>query len=240
MPTFTHGSAAKLFWHLVDVTTFFKSATVDASKDTAETSAFGSTAKSYIGGLQDGTISAEGMFEATATSGEHAALSAALSAAEPIIVFLPEGDTVGKAGDAITGPQTAYTITSAVDDVNQVSADAQASHGVERVISLKAMGSQSAGTTNQASVDNAASSATGLAGFVVVPSVTAGNAVVKIQHSTDDSSWSDLITFTTATGATNQRSYVAGTVNRYLRATAAVTTGPATFHVCATRTPLSI
>ena len=59
-------------------------------------------------------------------------------------------------------------------------------------------------------------------------------ATVKIQHSTDASSWADLITFTAFTGATWERKAVANgtTVNRYVRAVTDVTgTGTTTFLV---------
>ena len=47
-----------------------------------------------------------------------------------------------------------------------------------------------------------------------------GTLTVKIQHSTNNSTWSDLATFTAATAATSERIIVAPatTVNRYLRA----------------------
>ena len=75
-----------------------------------------------------------------------------------------------------------------------------------------------------ASVDNSASSANGGFGILHVPtnSVSGGTTTIKIQHSANDSTWADLISFT-AVGAstkTSQLSAVSGTVNRYLRATA--------------------
>jgi hypothetical protein len=42
---------------------------------------------------------------------------------------------------------------------------------------------------------------------------------VKIQHSTDNVTFADLITFTQATDVTSQRISVTGTVNRYTRET---------------------
>lgn len=69
---------------------------------------------------------------------------------------------------------------------------------------------------NGASLDNAASSASGGRGTIHVTACT-GTWTIKVQDSTNDSVWTDLITFTAATGATSQTVEVSGTVKRYLR-----------------------
>lgn len=74
------------------------------------------------------------------------------------------------------------------------------------------------GTGTGASVDNAASSANGGRGNLHVIAVS-GTWTLKVQHSTDDSVWADLVTFTSATSIFGETKEVAGTVNRYLRAT---------------------
>jgi hypothetical protein len=65
-----------------------------------------------------------------------------------------------------------------------------------------------------------ASSPSGGAGYLQVGALVLGgytNLVVKIRHSTNNSSFTDLITFTAVTASyTAQRIAVAGTVNRYL------------------------
>ena len=57
------------------------------------------------------------------------------------------------------------------------------------------------------------------------PAGTSREVVGKIQHSTDNSSWADLATFTTVTAVTSQQVVVAAatTVNRYTRALATIT-----------------
>lgn len=80
------------------------------------------------------------------------------------------------------------------------------------------------------SLDNASSSASGGVAYFQALDVTGtpGSLVGKVAHSTDDSSWADLITFTSHTTdlatTAGQRSTVSGTVNRYLRAAWTVTT----------------
>lgn len=75
---------------------------------------------------------------------------------------------------------------------------------------------------NGTSLDNGASSPAGLAAVINHFSVTSVAGVTYvIQHSTDNSSWSTLLTFTTvpvtATAGYGERKTVTGTVNRYLR-----------------------
>jgi hypothetical protein len=84
---------------------------------------------------------------------------------------------------------------------------------------------------NFTSVDNAASSAFGAVGFLHVVAFTGTTATVKIQHSTDNSAFSDLITFAAATGITSEKKTVAGTINRYARVNLAGTFSSITFVV---------
>lgn len=81
------------------------------------------------------------------------------------------------------------------------------------------------------SLDNATSSSSGAVGYFQGLSVTGtpGSLTGKIAHSTDNSTFADLITFTahtTALAATTagQRSTVTGTVNRYTRAAWTIST----------------
>jgi hypothetical protein len=62
MPTFVHGKGTGVLLDEFDLSTYFNSADMSRTTDTAETTAFGSTSKSYIVGLSDGTLSLSGMF----------------------------------------------------------------------------------------------------------------------------------------------------------------------------------
>lgn len=71
------------------------------------------------------------------------------------------------------------------------------------------------GSGTSTSVDNGALSSNGGRVTIHVTAIT-GSATVKAQHSVDNSTWVDLVTFTcTVIGA--QTTTVTGTVNRYLR-----------------------
>lgn len=79
--------------------------------------------------------------------------------------------------------------------------------------------------TNGTTVDQSAGTSSGGAGYVQVTAFSGfSQAVITIEHSTDGSSWSTLLTFATVTSApTAERVTVSGTVNRYVRAVIDVT-----------------
>lgn len=85
---------------------------------------------------------------------------------------------------------------------------------------LSADTGSSGNTQGGNAVDNAASSANGGAGYLECTALTLGgytSVTLKIRHSTDNSTYADLITFTNVTAApAKERLTVAGTVNRYL------------------------
>jgi hypothetical protein len=87
-------------------------------------------------------------------------------------------------------------------------------------------------TANGTALDNAASSANGGRGTIHVTAV-AGTPTfdVKIQHSTDNSVWADLITFTQVTAIGAETLEVTGTVNRYLRVVTTKTSGTSITYV---------
>ena len=69
MPTFRHGKNINVFIDQYDFSTYFNDVSASTSVDTAETSAFGTSAKTYVVGHRDGTVSLGGMFESTASTG---------------------------------------------------------------------------------------------------------------------------------------------------------------------------
>jgi hypothetical protein len=136
---------------------------------------------------------------------------------------------------------TSYEVSSAIADIVQASAEFQSTDAVEHGVILSSGATVSA-TGNGTGVDNTLATSNGGAGFLSVPVNTRnGNITVKIQHSADNSTFADLITFTvvSSTTKTSQRVEVASgtTVNRYLRVnyTVAGSTGSATPVVAFTR-----
>ena len=83
-------------------------------------------------------------------------------------------------------------------------------------------------TTNKSSFDYGASSSNGAHANIHIISA-GGSWVFKVQHSTNDADWSDLITFVVTGSALNSETGLAtGTINRYVRFQATRTSGTCT------------
>ena len=232
MPTFAHGKNVNVFINEFDFSTYFNDVSATSTVETSEVSAFGSSAKEYIVGLLDGTVSLSGMFDGTATGTDVVFSTVLGSTTKQNVIVAPSGHSNGATAIVLEADDTSYEVSGAVADVVQTSAEFQSSDGVEHGKILSS-GAAISATGNGTSVDNAASSANGGVGFVSVPTNTRnGNITVKVQQSADNSTFTDLITFTvvTSTQKTFQRAEVTGTVARYLRVnyTVAGSTGSAT------------
>lgn len=249
MPTFVHGKGTSVLLDEFDLSSYFNSADVSHSIETAETTSFGASSKSYITGLRDGTLSLSGMWAAD-TDGSDEELSAILgSATTPLVTVLYDSGTIGNRATVAKAHSTSYAMSSPVADVVTITADFNAStDGTTNVKLSIAQGVQlTTGSSiafgalgNLASVDNSASSANGgMANLHVTANTLDDAATIKVQHSADNSTFADLITFSsvTAATATTEQKAVSGTVNRYLRATASssATSGSITFHIAFAR-----
>lgn len=222
MPTFRHGKNTITAVGAYDLSTFFTSASTMNNVDVVDSTTFGSANKSYVVGQKEGTVSFEGLW--TGVAGEvDAVLIAALANDTPTVVTVgTEGAGIGRRAKLLHANETSYEVSSAIGDLVSISAEAQATEGLDGGVLLAAQQSVT-GTVNNTSVDNAASSANGgVAHLHVTANTRDGAATMKVQHSSDNSTWVDLVTFTntTASTVTSQRVVVAAgtTVNRYLRA----------------------
>ena len=249
MPTFIHGKNTAVYIDEFDLSSYFNDVSVTLDNDTAETTAFGDTNKSFILGTRGGTLSMSGMWAAD-TDGSDEELQALLgNATTPILTVRQGAAAIGSRAIIAQANETNYAISNPVADVSTISADFECTpNQVSNLTFALAGGVQlTAGASiahgslgNLSSVDNAASSANGGAGTLHVPTNTVGgNTTIKIQHSANNSTWADLISFTVvgSSAKTSEIKAVSGTVNRYLRATASTagSSGSITFMVAFAR-----
>jgi predicted secreted protein len=134
MPTFRHGKSTvfkvdNAAGTLTDISNTLTDVSFPQSVETAETTSFGSSAKTYIVGLSDSTISVSGNFDATVD----AHLAAILGQAATVsFEYGPEGSTAGQVkytGEAIL---TSYEKSGAVGDVVTYSTELQVTGAVTR------------------------------------------------------------------------------------------------------------
>lgn len=237
---FGHGSKAKIYIAGADLSSAFSSVSVSRQRDTAETSGLGATAKAYISGLSDATVSAEGMYEA-GTGLEDTVVNSVLGSADKsAFILASQGDTT--TGDpALVGKidTSSYEISSPVDGVVAVTLEFQTSDGA---VSGKMLAPSAARTTsaNGTAVDNTASTANGQIAVLQVFAIsgTGPSLTVGVEHSADNITYVSLGNFTAVTSGTSAQTIAtSGTVNRYCRATWTITgTSPsATFAVACGR-----
>lgn len=222
MPTFRHGKNTVVLIDQYDLSGYYKESTTSRSVETSDTTAFGNSAKTYISGLKDGTMNLSGMFDGS-TGAVDEIMAAALGGADNTVTVQLEGNVVGTIAHMLATQETSYEVSSPVGDVVSVTSQLQADGGLEsgRVLAPATVVT-TATTTNGTAVDNAAATTNGgVAHAHVTANANNGTTTIKVQHSTDNSTWVDLVTFTTVatTIKTSRRVEVASgtTVNRYLR-----------------------
>lgn len=217
---FLSGKATSFLFGQYDLSTFLNTSDIDRTLAALDTTTYGAagSSKTYIAGLQDGKVSAGGLFDGSAT-GIDTTLQPILAAGTiaPLTFTALGVAATGNAAKIIQAECTDYKVTSPVAGVVSLSATWQPSGGVWQGVIIEPTSIKTNAGNSAASVDNTTSSANGGVANLHVTAVTSGTATAKIQHSTDNSTWADLITFTATTAAGAQQSNVTGTVNRYTR-----------------------
>lgn len=234
----SHGKNTSVLYGAYDLSAYFNSMKVGTKVPMAATTTFQAAAETYLPGIKDGTVSLSGLFDGAAGAVDEV-LTAALAGSDQVFTGAVDLAAIGKRCRMAAAQSSAYDVDDSISDAVQVSLDIQANGGVDYGLILHALGSVSA-TANDTSQDNAAASSNGgVAHLHVVTNTRNGTLVAKVQHSTDNSSWADLITFTTVTSSTTaaERIAVTGTVNRYVRAqyTIAGSTGAMSFQMAFAR-----
>jgi hypothetical protein len=134
MPTFRHGKSTVFKVDnsggtLTDISNTLTDVSFPQSVDTAETSAFGDSSKTYVVGLKDSTLSISGNFDATVDAHLAGILGQAASVS---FEYGPEGSSspnVKYTGECIL---TSYEKSGAIGDVVTYSAEFQVTGAVTR------------------------------------------------------------------------------------------------------------
>lgn len=213
---FKHGKDTKVFINAVDFSSYFNNIDANRSADVAESTTFGNDNKTFIVGAKDGTLSIGGFFDATAD----ATLQPLLGGADCVIAYgidgldATDGTTFGK------GNINNYGVSSPVGDIVASTIDFQADSGLYNGTVLESATHTT--TASGTARDNTVATGNGGGAFLIVSakSGTSPTLDAKIQHSADNTTYVDLVTFTQATTTTAEVKTVAAgtTVNRYLKA----------------------
>lgn len=126
---FSHGKVATLSVNAVGLTGYLSDVAMSRDFDTAETSVLGSTDKSYVPGLRDGTFSCSGMLDPT--------FDAALDAMTGLIiafVYRPQGAGTGLTEYSGNCILTSYNIKTGIGDMAAVDAEFQRTGTLTRTV----------------------------------------------------------------------------------------------------------
>jgi hypothetical protein len=228
--SFVHSKASRVFLNAVHQSAQITGYSVQGSRAYGDTTALADEGNRYTPGLRSGSLTVNGNFNADA-----AALDVTFQAAmgtdnSALWTVCPNGYALGSPCFIVNSDPQGYDITASVADTVTVALDSMPDDGVDRGIVLHTLEAETS-DTNETSVDNSAATSNGGAASLHVTAYSGlTSAALKVQHSTDNSVWVDLVTFTSVTATTYEHKTVTGTVNRYLRATTDVTgTGSVTF-----------
>tara|TARA_R110000824_G_scaffold135553_1_gene298847 strand:- start:5546 stop:6271 length:726 start_codon:yes stop_codon:yes gene_type:complete len=187
-----------------------------------ETTPLNAAAATRMTGLADGGVTVNGYFD-NADNKIHATFtsnSGKLPTADQV-VLIPFNSAVGDPAIGISAKQADYTVNRSPGSAMTVSSTFTGNGmGGEFGAMLTAHDDTHASASNGTAVDNAASSASGGSGYLQIMSLASGSVIIKIQESANNSTWTDLMTFSTVAAAgapTAERLTMSGTVARYLR-----------------------
>ena len=116
---------------LTDLSAYVNDISLPQTVETAETTAFGATNKTYIVGLKDSTISVSGMFDPTFDAHIQAVLGQSATLGFKIAT---NGSTISATNPSYSGECiiTSYDISPSVGDVVPVSVELQVTGAVTR------------------------------------------------------------------------------------------------------------
>lgn len=233
---FAHSKDSRVFANEHHVSASLNGWTVTHQRDYGETTTIADSGGKFVPGLMTGALALRGLSDTTTLALQDEIQAAVDTDNGLLLTVCPYGYAIGAPALFAPVDVTDYAIDASVSDAVGFSLGTTPDATVDAGIVLHALGAET-GDANAASQDNAASSASGGAAVLHVTAYSGlTDAVIKVQHSTDDSVWADLITFTTVTATTSEFATVTGTVNRYVRATVDVTgTGSVTYAVAFAR-----
>jgi|GEM_PF-574421 len=244
-----HGANVGLLIDGFNMTPYFNEFSIESSQALHDATVFGNTSRVKIPGLKDGKANGTGFLDVTATVGSFPVLkgkytgSTPASASPAVVALGVDGFAFGNRVAMGYFDESQFNIKSVIDGLEMLTFTGDADQdGVDYGVSLHALTAETSFTFNGTSHDNAAATTNGGVGAVHVTAIGGASPALqfKVQHSTDNSSWADLITFTNITTANSvlRVEVAAGTtVRRYTRIVAveAGTTTTCTFVACFAR-----
>lgn len=113
---FIHGRKAAISISGTLLTAYADSAALNVDIDTAETSTFGNTWKTYVVGMAGAKVDVSGNYDPTVTVGPQAVLEPLIGADPFACIYYPGGNTTGQVKHSFNAILTGYTESSSTGD----------------------------------------------------------------------------------------------------------------------------
>lgn len=219
------GANARILLDGFNMSDFFREFAIVGEKAVHDNTVFSNNGfRGKQTGVKHGMASGVAFADSTVNTGSWDILKAKYgSGVSGVYVWGPFGLDVGKIIAMMIAEQVTFSPQEVVDDLIRITVANEAiKDSVDMGVSLLPIGAITSFPFTGTAVDNGAATTNGGVGSVHVFDVAGAspNAVYRIQHSSNGSTYVDLITFTGITADnSSQRVEVAGTVNRHLRTT---------------------
>ena len=189
---------------------------ISSPRTPLDVTALSQSAMDRVLGLSTGAMTFTTHFNDAALQ-EHVALSA-LATTDKIAIY-SVGETANDTAAGLEAKQLNYDLTRGPDGSLSFGCEVQGSAGnpIEWGNILTTGVQTISSAANTTSIDQSASSSQGARAYIMNFTLSSGSPTVKIQDSSNNSDWDDLITFTGSSAASAERKTVTGTVNRYVR-----------------------
>lgn len=199
---------------------YLRTVSPSASVEMLDVTTLADTAKAFTPGLEDFTLSIDGLFDTATSAGSiWANITNAINAGSIVATSVaPTGFAVGNSVWVLPARTINYEVSSAVADVVGFSMSFGAGSPPNVGVSLTDLTTFTS-SGNGATVDNSSATSNGAIAVLhcTASSGTTPASVFTIQHSTNGSTWTTLQAFTAITGTTSEVITITGTVNRYAR-----------------------
>lgn len=228
---FIHGKSGSILLGPFNLSGYSRQFSTVQEQDLHDVSVYGDSSRDYILGLKRGSVTISGLFEPTDNLQDEQLVAALSASTARALSVSPQATTLGNVAYTASSRIQTYNHETPFDDLITWSADAETDSDTILVGHwLHALTAETAGVTTS-SVDNGAASTAGGRANLHVTAWSGTSATVKIQDSADNSSWADLLTFSTVSATTSESVSISGTVRRYARVVLSGTITSITFAV---------
>jgi hypothetical protein len=177
-----HGKQGRIRINGFDLSEYSKSINLDLSNEVVDTTTLSKNSKVYIQGINDATLTTEGIHDEDKTVLDD--LFEGIIDEEAAVSYYPFNDTAGNTGFAFKAIRSAYALTNSITDSVNFSFGAQTTEGANDVVSIIAL-TEYTGANDSAGLDMATGSASGAIVYIHVTDVS-DEADIIIEDSDDN------------------------------------------------------